>query len=61
MTDFRVFAEAFLYCSMPFILIGAGLFLRRKAHPYAGNLLLWSGVAELVLSIVFILNYIGKI
>ncbi|OGS35953.1 MAG: hypothetical protein A2506_01380 [Elusimicrobia bacterium RIFOXYD12_FULL_66_9] len=69
MTDIYVLAEAALICSIPFILMGAGVFLRRrfsgaegrKAGRWAGNLLLWSGVASLLMFIVFTLNFLGKI
>ena len=69
MTDLAVLAELLLYCSIPVVLIGGGFFLRRKfpgtdgrkAGRYAGNFLIAAGIAVLLLSAVFTLNYLGKI
>ncbi len=73
-TDVAVVAEMLFLAGIPFALIGAGVFLRRKCKApeegdsagrktgrVCGTLLLWGGVLSVLLCAVFALNYLGKI
>lgn len=74
MTDLSVILEIVLLLACPFVPVALGVMLRRKFRPgaepmtgaqkagrWAGNILLWSGIAGLLFIIVVVLNYKGKI
>ncbi len=74
MTDLNYILETILLLAIPFVPVAIGVLLRRKFRPgaepmtrarkvgrWAGNILLWGGIAGLLFMIVVVLNYKGKI
>ncbi len=74
MTDLNVLLETILLLAVPFVPVAIGVMLRRKFKPgaeprtgaqkagrWAGNILLWGGIAGILFMVIVLLNFKGKI
>lgn len=73
MTDLNVLLETILLLAIPFVPVAVGVLLRRKfpsaeamtgaqrVGRWAGNILLWGGIAGILFMVIVLLNFKGKI
>lgn len=73
MTDLSFILETILLLALPFAPVAVGVLLRRKfpgtetmtgaqkAGRWAGNILLWGGIAGILFMVIVVLNFKGKI
>ena len=73
MTDLNYILETILLLAVPFVPVALGVLLRRKfpcaesmtgtqkAGRWAGNILLWGGIAGIIFMIVVVLNFKGRL